>query len=93
MARGKNQGGTENTEAHGDHNFSVLLSRKSLVSWKEFCLADFLAFLAVNADPQINRQDAKDAKKTPSKTIWLRLCCSVNLRVLRVLRGESVRPQ
>jgi len=26
-----------------------------------------LGVLAVNADPQINRQGAKDAKKTPSK--------------------------
>src|SRR5207249_3161389 len=29
------------------------------------------------ADRQFDRQVAKDAKKTPSKTIWLRLGCSV----------------
>ena len=29
--------------------------------------------LAVNADLLMNRQVAKDAKKTPSNTIWLRL--------------------
>jgi hypothetical protein len=33
--------------------------------------------LAVKADRQFNRQVAKDAKKTPSKTIWLRLGCAV----------------
>jgi len=36
-----------------------------------------LCVLAVNADLQFNRQGAKDAKKTPSRTIWLRLCCAV----------------
>jgi hypothetical protein len=44
-----------------------------------------LCVLAVNADIQFNRQVAKDAKKTPSKTIWLRLCCTV---VIRGIRGK-----
>ena len=36
-----------------------------------------LCVLAVNAGLQFNRQVAKDDKKTPSKTIWLRLCCAL----------------
>jgi len=42
---------------------------------ERFFLAGFLgvlSVLAVNADLQFNRQVAKDAKKTPSNTIWLR---------------------
>ena len=35
-----------------------------------------LRVLAVNAVTPFHRQDAKDAKKTPSKAIWLRLCRS-----------------
>jgi len=45
-------------------------------------LGGFLGVLAVNADLQINRQAAKDAKETSSKTIWLRPCCAVNRHVL-----------
>src|SRR6266496_4618107 len=71
---------------HWRQRISLLLSRRSLVSWKEFCLADFLAFLAswrLMLIRKFNRQGAKDAKLTPSKTIWLRQCCSANLSVLR----------
>ncbi len=39
-----------------------------------------LCVLAVNADLQFNRQDAKDAKKSAKQTI----CCTVNLRAPRV---------
>ena len=46
-----------------------------------FAYLGALRVLAVNAESQINRQGAKDAKKTPSKTIWLRLGCTVILRV------------
>jgi hypothetical protein len=44
-----------------------------------------LRVLAVNADLQFNRQVAKDAKKTPSETIWLRLR---RTRFIREIRGQ-----
>jgi hypothetical protein len=78
-------GDTEDTEITlRRQGISVALSRKYLVPWKEFCLADFLASWRLMLIRRFNRQGAKDAKKTPSKIIWLRLCRSVNLSVLLV---------
>ena len=58
---------------------------KFLPSWKDFPLGGFLSVLcvlAVNTDLQFNRQVAKDAKKTPSKTIWLRRSSAVKIGLL-----------
>jgi len=55
---------------------------KFLPSWKEFPLGGFLGVLgvlAVNAELKFDRQVAKDAKKTPSKTIWLRRSSAVKI--------------
>jgi len=52
---------------------------KFLPSWKEFPLGGFLGVLgvlAVNAELKFDRQDAK---KTPSKTIWLRRSSAVKI--------------
>src|SRR5438034_8744892 len=40
-----------------------------------------LCVLAVNADLRFHRQDAKDAKKTLSRRVWLRLGCTVGCHV------------
>jgi hypothetical protein len=60
-----------------DDSAAAMLRRttkaKILCCLEKILLGGFLGVLcvlAVNADPQINRQVAKDAKKTPSKTIW-----------------------
>ena len=42
-----------------------------------------LCVLAVNAGLQIYRQDAKDAKETPSNIIWLRPGRAVLIRGIR----------
>ena len=44
-----------------------------------------LRVLAVNAVTPFHRQDAKDAKKTPRRLVWLRLSCSVIIRDFRVI--------
>jgi hypothetical protein len=74
----RDYGLTTKTRRHQTANDKILF-RLEMIPLGGFL--GVLRVLAVNADPKINRQDTKDAKKTPSKTIWLRL------RRSRFIRG------
>src|SRR5437867_12845484 len=69
-----------------------LLSRKCFAAWKEFFsrILRALCVLAVSAGQQFNRQGAKDAKNTRSKTVWSRRNCAVMISHLSPVHAVLV---